>query len=166
LGLTSELKPTWFQDHKGKQIAQAGSDSNSESQRKGKRIERYRSPSPTFDKEQDRIMEIIQRKIPCTFCGSKQHCVAVCWKQKVYSKKVMETRSMPRQGRCDTAGKEGSMCGFSTVKTRVSEIQWGFNSAKARLCQIRQCMELFLILLEEWAWERYMLEVASGVEML
>jgi hypothetical protein len=42
-------------------------------------------------------MEIIQRKIPCTFCGSKQHCVAVCWKQKVYNKKVMAMRSMPRR---------------------------------------------------------------------
>jgi hypothetical protein len=70
-----ELKPAWFRDRKGKKTTQADSDSNSESQRKGERIERYRSPLPTFDKVQDRIMEIIQRKIPCTFFGSKQHCV-------------------------------------------------------------------------------------------
>jgi hypothetical protein len=42
-------------------------------------------------------MELIRRTIPCTFCGSHNHCVAVCWKKKVYGKNIMATRSTPRQ---------------------------------------------------------------------
>jgi hypothetical protein len=70
---------------------------NNESQKKGKMVERYKSPSPTFNDEHARVMELIKRIIPCTYCGSHNHCVAVCWKQKVYRKKIMVTRSTPRQ---------------------------------------------------------------------
>jgi hypothetical protein len=64
---------------------------------KGKMVERYKSPSPTFNGEHVRVMELIKRTIPCTFCDNHNHCVVVCWKQMVYIKKTMETRSTPRQ---------------------------------------------------------------------
>jgi hypothetical protein len=83
--------------HQGKKEAQANSDANIESQKKGKKVERYKSPSPTFNDEHVRVMELIRRTIPCTFCGSHYHCVAVCWKKKVNKKNIMATRSTPRQ---------------------------------------------------------------------
>jgi hypothetical protein len=42
-------------------------------------------------------MDLIRKMIPCTFCSSHNHCVADCWKQKVYGRKIMATRSTPRR---------------------------------------------------------------------
>jgi hypothetical protein len=92
-----ELRETSIRTHKSKQESQANNDANSESRKKGKMVERYKYPSPTFNEEHSRVMELIKRTIPCTFCGSHNHCVAVLWKKKVYGKKIMATRSTPRQ---------------------------------------------------------------------
>jgi hypothetical protein len=40
-------------------------------------VKRYKSPSPIFNDEHARVMELIKRTIPCTFCINHNHCVAV-----------------------------------------------------------------------------------------
>jgi hypothetical protein len=73
-----DLTPEWFQTQQGKQEAQANNDVNSESHKKGKKVERYKSPSPTFTNEYARVMDLIRKMIPCKFCRIHNHCVVDC----------------------------------------------------------------------------------------
>jgi hypothetical protein len=94
--LHPKLTREWFRTRQGKQAARANNDANSESWKKGKQVERYKAPSPTFIDEHARVVNLMRKRIPCTFCSSHNHCVADCWKHKVYGRKIMVTRSTPR----------------------------------------------------------------------
>jgi hypothetical protein len=91
-----ELTSEWFQTRQGKQEDRANNNANSELWKKGEKVERYKSPSPTFTDEHARVMNLIRKMIPCTFCTRHNHYVVDYWKQKVYERNIMVTRSTPR----------------------------------------------------------------------